>query len=212
MKFIMHFPTIYAAIFVLSFEVNYKRFFHDFWIVGHLVCNLEKQLFLRCCWNLCLEKVRDFFYNICGRKLIMKFEGFVENDIDKNYNDNSCGVWNSSTPQYEISTVFCKFLCISLNVLVRFFYIYESFLTNTLKLTNTFKHTYSYKQNTIEISNFTQYMQYLYVFFIYGKIKLEIMNPTNQSKKSHVPHIKAKKNYIKSVQSNIYNSNVNHPT
>lgn len=30
MKFIMHFPTIYAAIFVLSFEVNYKRFFHDF--------------------------------------------------------------------------------------------------------------------------------------------------------------------------------------
>jgi hypothetical protein len=35
--------------------------------------------------------------------------------------DSACSVWNSSPPKYEISFVFCSFLCLGLNVLVSFF-------------------------------------------------------------------------------------------
>jgi hypothetical protein len=44
----------------------------------------------------------------------------------KIYKYNASGVWNYSPSKYEVSSVFCSFLCVSLNVLVSFLYIYQS--------------------------------------------------------------------------------------
>jgi hypothetical protein len=53
-------------------------------------------------------------------------------EMDK---DNTWSVWNSSRLKYEVLSVFCSFLCVSLNVLVNFLLSYRIFCKNLKGLT-----------------------------------------------------------------------------
>jgi hypothetical protein len=48
--------------------------------------------------------------------------GSLDWTIDKMNKDSTCTIRNSSTTKYEILLVFCSFLCVSLYVLVSFFF------------------------------------------------------------------------------------------
>ncbi len=61
--------------------------------------------------------------------------------------DKACGVWNSSTPKYEVLFVFYPFLRISLNVLVISFSVIQKITLKMKKLTNTNKLMHKTEQN-----------------------------------------------------------------